>query len=369
MSAVGILPVLKMPIFDFNSYKTDIPNMKPFALAFLTLLFCSCAAPKNTKIASYSDLIDKVKNIKDSISVGKMTIHNAYKSQLLAHHNGRFDSTMILKKVYQPNKHVFDSCLSQIFGEENGKKFKPEGLYMWNRKLLAENESLIRQKLAVLDSVNVDQLFTKHLNALQKITGQQGEGKWLVYFGPKGFQIFGGCDNNAMILDMFGSDWTMQSIDKVFAHELEHLLFNPILEKDPNGRTGLGITLDEGLAAYFTSLYLNQSQEEALYGKNTQILLDREKEIFEKLEPYFYKTNEEGCPIFRHCGRNSDCKPVVEGLPKEAENELCYFLGFRIIQHYVAQNGKDSWKDIYTISLKDFFEKSGYKEYIQGKRP
>lgn len=342
--------------------------MKSIVLAFLSLLLYSCAAPKNKNTEPYSDLIDKVRNIKDSVNVGKMTIHNAYKNQLLAHRNGKFDSTLILKKVYEPNKHAFDSCLSQIFGETNGKKFKPEGLYHWNKKLLVDNESLIRQKLAVLDSANVDQLFTKHLNALQKITGQQGEGKWLVYFGPKNFQIFGGCDNNAMVLDMFGSAWTTESIDKVFAHELEHLLFNPILEKDPNGQTGLGITLDEGLAVYFTSLYLNQSQEEALYGKDTQTLLDREKEIFEKLAPYFYKTNEEGCPIFRHCGRNSDCNPIIEGLPKEAESELCYFLGFRIIQHYVARNGKDSWKDIYKVPLKDFFEKSGYKQFIENKK-
>lgn len=91
-----------------------------------------------------------------------------------------------------------------------------------------------------------------------------------------------------MILDMFGSSWNAKSIDKVFAHELEHLLFNPVLEKDPNGQKGLGNTLDEGLAVYFTSLYLNQNLEQALYGDETKILLTREKEIFEKLEPYFY---------------------------------------------------------------------------------
>lgn len=341
--------------------------MKPLVLAFLTLLFYSCTTTKNTTKEPYSDLIDKVRNIEDSISVGKMTIHNAFKSQLLAHSNGKFDSIMILKKVYQPNKYVFDNCLSQIFGDEHGKKFKPEGMLAWNRNLLAENETLIRQKLAVIDSVNINQLFTKHLRALQKITGQQGEGKWLVYFGPKKFQIFGGCDNNAMVLDMFGSSWTSQSIDGLFAHELEHLLFNPILEKDTNGQTGLGITLDEGLAVYFTSLYLNQTQEEALFGTDTQALLDREKEIYEKLEPYLYKTNEEGCPIFRHCSRNSNCKSVIEGLPKTVENQLCYFLGFRIIQTYVKQNGKDSWKDIYKIPLKDFFEKSGYKDFITQK--
>ena len=327
--------------------------MKKSFLIFISLLIISCSSIK-TKPDSYSDLIDKVKNIQDSITVGKMTIHNAFKNQILAHQNNTFDSLTILNKVYLPNKYVFDNCLSQIFGENNKKKFEPDGINSWNRTLLRDNEIEIRKKLAVLDSVDLNHLFTNHLNALQEITGQKGEGKWMVYFGPKDFQIFGGCDNSSMILDMFGSAWTMKSIDKVFAHELEHLLFNPILEKDVNGSKGLGITLDEGLAVYFTSIYLNQSFEEALYGKDTDILLSREKEIFLKLEPYFFKTNEEGCPIFRHCGRNSECKPVIEGLPEDAENELCYFMGYRIIQKYTEKNGKDSWKDIYKMTLKDF---------------
>ena len=343
-------------------------SMKNVLLLALIITLVGCSVSHNTKKEKYSELINKVKNIDDSITVGEMVIHNAFKNQILAHRGGSYDSVTILNKVYLPNRYVFDNCLSQIFGDANGKKFKPIGISSWNKTLLSDNEALITKKLSVLDSVDVNQLFSRHLNALQDITGQKGSGKWIVYFGPKDFQIFGGCDNNSMILDMFGSAWTTKSIDKVFAHELEHLLFNPILEKDVNGKTGLGITLDEGLAVYFTYLYLHQSFEEALYGDETKILLKREKEIFEKLQPYFYKTNEEGCPIFRHCGRNSDCKPIIENLPKDIENELCYFLGFRIIQKYEERNGKESWKDIYRIPFKDFYEKSGYREFITNQK-
>ena len=335
--------------------------MKIIPILLLSILIISCSGTKNT---SYSDLIDRVKNVEDSLTVGQMTIHNAFKNQILAHRNTTFDSLMIVNKVYLPNKYAFDTCLSQIFGEDNKQKFQAGGLVFWNKTLLTEHQTQIRNKLALLDSVNLNHLFTSHLNALQQITGQKGEGKWMVYFGPKDFQLFGGCDNNSMILDMFGSAWTKKSIDKVFAHELEHLLFNPVLEKDIHGKTGLGITLDEGLAVYFTYLYLNQSVDDALYGNDTKVLLAREKEIFQKLEPFLFKTNEEGCPIFRHCGRNSECKPLIENLPKSAENELCYFMGFRIIQKYTEKNGKDSWKDIYKMTLKDFFEKSGYSEFI-----
>lgn len=331
-----------------------------------SLAIVSCNQKRDQKENEWQDLFDKVSQIEDSISVGKMTIHNAFKHQILAHSNNNYDSLRILEKVFKPNQYVFANCLGLIYGEENGKLFKPPKIYDWNKDLLSKNDSLIRTKLNVLDSVNINDLFTSHLTAVQEISGQEGKGKFLVYFGPKGFQLFGGCDNNAMVLDMFGNAWTPESINDLFAHELEHLVFGPILEKDPYGNTGLGITLDEGLAVYFTYKYLNQSREEALYEEETQTLMAREKEIFEKLEPYFFKTNEEGCPIYRHCGRNNQCEPIIEGLPKEVENELCYFLGFRIIEKYVENNGKDSWKDIYKIPLGDFYEKSGYKDYISG---
>lgn len=342
--------------------------MKELLLFFIVgFLFYSDSLSAQQGKNQYPDLIKKVQNIEDSITVGKMTIHNAFKHQILAHSTNQFDSLRILNKVYQPNKEVFGQCLSLIFGEENGKKFQPGGMYQWNKDLLPENRELIKEKLSVLDSVDLNTLFTSHLTALEDITGQKGEGKWIVYFGPKGFQILGGCSNNSMVMDMFGEQWNSESINKVFAHELEHLLFGRVIENDPHGESGLGITLDEGLAVYFTSKYLNLNREEALYGKDTKILLAREREIFEKLEPYFFKTNQEGCPIFRHCGRNNNCEPIVENLPSEIENELCYFLGFRIIEKYVENNGKDSWKDIYKLPLKDFYQKSGYREYIHSK--
>ena len=315
----------------------------------------------------YLDLIGKVQDIQDSISVGNMTIHNAFKHQILAHQEAQFDTLRILEKIYRPNRQVFDECLSLIFGEENGKNFKPQGLYDWNRDLLTNNEELIKEKLSVLDSVDLNTLFTNHLEAIQALTGQEGVGKWMVYFGPNGFQIFSGCSNNSMVLDMFGTQWNAKSINEVFAHELEHLIFGPVLENDPNGQTGLGITLDEGLAVYFTSVYLNQTEREALYDEETDMLFAREPEIFNNLEPYLFKTNQEGCPIFRHCGRNNECEPIIDDLPQEIENELCYFLGYRIIKKYVEKHGENSWKDIYHLPLKDFYDKSGYREFIRSK--
>jgi uncharacterized protein YjaZ len=338
-------------------------NLIPTWVLLIVFVIAGCSSKKLT----HKDLSAKLRTVDDSIRVGDMTIRNAFKQQLLAHSGGTFDSLVIRDKVYRPNRYVFDNCLGMIFGDENGKKFRPPGIYEWNRTLLTENDSLLKVRLAVLDSVNINELFTQHLTAVQELTGQKGHGSWMVYFGPKNFQIFGGCDNHAMILDMFGDAWNTKDINEVFAHEIEHLVFGPILGKDPHGNTGLGVTLDEGLAVYFTYTYLNQSLEEALYGKNTQLLYDREKEILQKLEPYFYKSGDEACPIFLHCGRDSKCAPLIDGLPERLTGEVCYFLGFRIIEQYVAKHGRDSWKDLYKIPIKEFYEKSEYREYIISK--
>lgn len=342
-------------------------KLQNLILVILSISFISLAC-KNTRQdeSDQKSIFEIASSIEDSIQVAGMTIHNAFKFQILAHKDGNFDSTLIVKKVFKPNQYLFNTCLSQIFGTK-GSLFTKRGLIKWNKDLLTQQDSLIHDRMQLIASVNLNSLFKSHLQTVQNITGQTGKGTWMVYFGPKGFQILGGCDNDAMVLDLTAEQMNSEMLNEVFAHELEHLVFGPILSGDPNGDKGLGITLDEGLAVYFTYKYLDQSLEEALYGEDTEILLSREKEIFQKLEPYFYKDNEEGCPIFRHCGRNSNCKPVVEGLPEGIEDELCYFLGFRIIQNYTQTHGEDSWKDIYEMPLKEFYLKSGYKEYIESK--
>jgi hypothetical protein len=109
------------------------------------------------------------------------------------------------------------------------------------------------------------------------------------------------------------------------------------------------------------------SIEEALFDSNTKILFEREKEIFQTLESYLFKNETEGCPVFRHCGRSYECEPIIENLPEDIVDNVCYFIGFRIIQKYVEKYGENAWKDIFKIPLKDFYEKSRYKEYIESK--
>jgi len=87
--------------------------------------------------------------------------------------------------------------------------------------------------------------------------------------------------------------------------------------------------------------------------------MDNERLIYNTLKPYFYKTGGDACPLLRHTGRSNECDFVVniKEMPNDVANNLGYFLGFRIIEMYVKNHGKDSWKDIYNMPLRQFLKK------------
>lgn len=58
----------------------------------------------NTKAQNIDFDYNKISKISDSIKVQNITIHNLFKSQVIAHRNSAFDSTMIVKNVYLPHK-------------------------------------------------------------------------------------------------------------------------------------------------------------------------------------------------------------------------------------------------------------------------
>ena len=114
---------------------------KIIVIIVLAILIVSCK--NGIKKEKPNTIFEVVNTISDSIVVGDMTINNAFKYQILAHKDSRFDSLTILNKVYMPNKNTFDNCLGMIFGDENGLKFKPGGIYDWNKNLIIDNKELI----------------------------------------------------------------------------------------------------------------------------------------------------------------------------------------------------------------------------------
>ncbi len=79
--------------------------MKIITILFISLIIFGCSESRKRKSNQYLDLIVKVQNVADSISIGQMTIQNGFKHQILAHSLNDFDSLRIFNKLGPCGKH------------------------------------------------------------------------------------------------------------------------------------------------------------------------------------------------------------------------------------------------------------------------
>ena len=308
-------------------------------------------------------IYETLEELPDSIQVGGITFNYGFKNQILAHRSGIFDSVYVEEMFYKPNQYLFDSCFN----------FFPTPIYSlkqvkrWNASYLKDYDSIVWKQTKFLIEQNIDSLFREHLRAVQDITGKKGNAKFLAYFPPKDYGISGGCDPQAMAFDLMYKIEDKDYLERVIPHEIEHTVYENQMGNDPYFLTGIGVTIDEGLASYFEHLYLNIPESEILGSEEeTSWLIEHEGTIFEKLEPFFFKTLEDACPLLFHFNRNSTCEPLINDTPtKFVKDNLGYFLGYRIVERYELTNGKGTWKDAYDLSPREFYERSGYKEYLK----
>lgn len=337
----------------------DTPHyMKRIIILIFPISYTFCYGQDNA-------IIKKVSNLKDSIKVGNIVAYNAFKYQILAHQNNQYDSSLIIDKVYKAHPELWDSCLALIWGDA-GKMFKQTGMIEWNRTLFEKQPQLLN-KIDTLSTINLDSLFSAHLKGIIKLTGLKPKGKWILYLGPdQNFSMeIGGCSSNGMAIDLAHSKITADILTIAMPHEFEHMVFEQAKSNDPDWKTNLASTIDEGLACYFTYEYFKKKLPkrtviEQMNKVQFQWYLNHEKEIFEKAAPYLMTSNSDKNPYNCNC-RAGGCKKLFTNAPKT----VCYFLGFRIIEFYTKKHGKNSWTDAYKIPMKQLLKESGYSEYIK----
>jgi len=305
--------------------------------------------------------IEKVTNLPDSIKADGITVYFAFKNQILAHQNDKYDSLTIINKVYKPHKVLWDNCYGMIFGEENASKFNTaQGMVQWNKTLYPQNKKFLNDRAAIIMALNLDSLLTTNLKKFNTLVPYKPTAKISILFTPIQGIGFGGCEADQFALELNNTDYDIKyAIEKGIPHELNHLAYEPHRKKDPLNNTALAQTIDEGFACYFTRVFFDNkiTPEEAVENMTKAHwawYMQHEKDIFTKCQPFF---NDES-------GDNPLLRNEKFGLFPDAPQSLNYWLGYRIVDFYVQKHGKDSWKDIYTTPIKDVYEKSGYKEYI-----
>lgn len=323
----------------------------------ITVYFCST----NQKLNPENFFEKDVEKVADSIKVNDIVIKNLFKYQILAHHNNSFNEKMIVEKVYQPHKKLWDSCYATIFGEKNAGLFNsPEGMIQWNKTLYPNHKAEFDDKTKKLLKLNLNRVLMTNLKKFSKLVPYQPKATISILFSPLTGIGFGGCNAEQFALELNNETTDPEfTLEKGLPHELNHLVYEKFRNQDVDKNSALSQTIDEGFACYFTWVFFDGKMErhnavENMSHENWAWYLKNEKKIFMSVKPYFADTSGDN-PLLRN-----DKKKLFPEAPKT----LNYWLGFRIVEKYVEKHGSNSWKDIYKLTPKQVLEKSGYESYI-----
>ncbi len=333
--------------------------MKPtvFILTvFLLISSLGCKERTKTQEGNELSFFDLVKDIPDSIKIDDIVIYNLFKYQILAHENSAFDSTMIIEKVYHGQPQIWKELYGVLFDSAMFTTYS--GMVKWNKEIFAKNGDSIKSRVNTLLDAKFDSTLRASVKGIKKLTGRTPENiKLSIILSPVEGIGFGGIEKDAFILDLLDNNFdVINMVQEGIPHELNHFIYEPTREDDPNKGTPLRLTIDEGFACFYAYKYFAgkiskaQAVEQMTEDEWNWYLL-HEKEIFDRGAPHFFYKGEED-PLRKL------------GPEMNAPKTLFYWLGFRIVESYVDKHGVDSWKDIYDLPVKEVLDKSGYKEYI-----
>lgn len=326
------------------------------ALSLLIIFSCTTQTKTNPPF-DYA----RLEHVADSVKVGDIVILNAFKHQMLAHKNGKYDSTRIINKVYKPHQKLWDSCYAVIFGDENARKFNTtRGMTEWNNSLYLKNRQMFEEKTNILLDIDLKKTFKKSLVKFNKLVPYQPKARISLIFTPITGIAFGGCTNEQFALELNNKGIEIPAVlQQDLPHELNHMVYEKFRNADPDHDSALNQTIDEGFACYFTYVFFDGKLEKHetvhLSKKEWDWLIQHEKELFTQLKKYFADTS----------GKNPLLQNDKIRLFPDAPGNINYWMGFRIIEKYVEKNGPGSWKDVYHLTAKDLLNKSGYEKYIE----
>lgn len=332
---------------------TNELQLKPI-VTWLLPLICAAILLANVSFTrqpvthKFDTLADSLRKLADDTKVGDITIHNLFKNQILAHADGKYDSLLIVNKVYNSHRQLWDSCYAMIFGTENAGKFSTAtGMIAWNKTLYPKNKAYFDKQARTLISMNVDSILAVNLKKFNKLVKYKPGAEISFLFTPLQGIGFGGCKANQFALELNNKSNDLNYvINKGIPHELNHLAYEKRKINDPMKGTALAQAIDEGFACYFTWMFFDRKLPkhefvERMSANDWKWYMDHEAELFNKLSPYF-KDKSGDNPLLR----NNKHK-----LFPDAPKTLFYWLGFRIVESYVSKHGTNSWKDIYDLPV------------------
>lgn len=250
-------------------------------------------------------------------------------------------SKVFYDSIYVPYKTIWDGYMGN--GDEVVK---------WTNDHLA----MLPEMMAKSKNLNI-RLLTTDLSTvaleMETLSGFKPLGNWYIFYGAAWTDL-GALGNEAMIIDLsHSSNSSHERIKKMFPHELTHQI---MIRSNPHqDTTAISSILGEGFAVWMSKKYWGSKYSLAdLLGYSEEELQLCDKNL-EALKTVYLKYRDASDADIINLFRNRDVK-----LNGKLPGAIGYYIGYRIVEAYVAKFGENAYKDIFTKPVKDIAELSGF---------
>ena len=306
---------------------------------FLAAAACSPAGPSAAPASVHPTEI--------RLAGGSLRIVNLYRIQetVLREERGRPANAIVdrlVREVYVP----FPEFWNGYLGDESAFR-------EWAPKLL-DPAHPIHSRLGPVAAVALDRRFAEGVEWIARTTGRKPEGTWYIVFGP-GWTDMGGLGGIGMVADFTVLEPDSARIAGLLPHELTHQVHGAASATDPDAGTVLHRIVSEGFASYVAWVYGGGAVSPAGALMYTEAQWNsaraREAELIAAVRPILGSRERKDLDLV--ASRSDHLVPTA---PAAAG----YYLGFRIIQAYVANRGPGSWKEIYNLPAREVLQRSGW---------
>lgn len=249
-------------------------------------------------------------------------------------------NSILIDSIYKPYSYLWQSYI----GDESSF------IYWMNNTAFNEIETY-NLKTKTINLTKLNEYFFHTVEEMEKFTGHKAFGKWYVFFGPKWTDL-GGFSDGTMLIDLaHEANQNLNDIQQFFPHEINHQIYSNTIKM--NNNAVLYRILDEGFACYVSYLFHKGGTtiaDELVYSDaEYNLCVENEQELITLLRESYTSDSENLSDNFA----NRDYH-FLDKFP----GAIGYYIGFRIVEEFVKENGKDSWKRIYTISPEQVLEES-----------
>ena len=271
---------------------------------------------------------------------GCVQVHNVWKAQVRAVHLTARRSIadrleMLRDSTYAPYSEFWDGYMSDFFS--------------WARH---EFDLAGDPRRAFPTKIDLPRLIADVTAQVEEMTGLRGCAEWYLVYGH-GQANMGGLGDGRMLVDFFGLDSSPEDMHEALSHEVAHVVRRQ--ESEPEPWNVLTIVIMEGMATYFEAIYGGDEQNgaEALGYSESEWdwVITHESELWDMAVEQLEDTSR--AIIRQYQGADVQLHP-------DGPTRIGYFLGYRIMEAYIARHGRDALVELFRLPARKILDDSGY---------